>query len=198
MNSELERLVFLSDLRDEKRRLEYYRNKIFDNNCKMSRLTFDRSVGLYALNYDRYLNSLYNDYEDEIDQIDFDIMRTLERLDGVKEYIKLRGENQHLKHLIEDYFRKVNIDFRQNYFEGLKLPNIYVKSSEGFTHIIDSNDNIEGRRDSETLIYPLYDISSKRDLRHFYNKLSFHYLESLVDDLDYSLENKKLGKILIK
>ena len=164
----------------------------------MSRLTFDRSVGLYALNYDRYLNSLYNDYEYEIDQIDFDIMRTLERLDGVKEYIKLRGENQHLNHLIEDYFRKVNIDFRQNYFEGLKLPNIYVKSSEGFTHIIDSNDNIEGRRDSETLIYPLYDISSKRDLRHFYNKLSFHYLESLVDDLDYSLENKKLGKILIK
>ena len=27
MNSELERLVFLSDLRDEKRRLEYYRIK---------------------------------------------------------------------------------------------------------------------------------------------------------------------------
>ena len=198
MNSELKMLVDFSLLKDEKRRLEYYRNKIFENGRSMAKLTFDRSVGLYALNFDRYLDLLHNgNTDDEKARVFLDIMRTLEHLDGVKEYIRLRGDNAHLKYLIEEYFRQVNMNFRYDLCK-MELPSIYVKSSDGFTHIIDDEKNLENRNGNETIVYPLYNLESKRDLRHFYNKLSFHYLESLIDDCDFDISNKKLGKILIK
>ena len=87
---ELKELVTSSGLKDYKRRLEYYRNKIFENRCEMSRLTFDRSVGLYAFNYDKYMDNLFNGADE------------LEKLDDVKKYIKLRGENAFLESEIDD------------------------------------------------------------------------------------------------
>ena len=181
---ELKELVTSSGLKDYKRRLEYYRNKIFENRCEMSRLTFDRSVGLYAFNYDKYMDNLFNGADE------------LEKLDDVKKYIKLRGENAFLESEIDDYFRQVNINFRYDLCDFVELPNIYVRSNYGFTHIIDKYDYDKG--EDSTLVLPIYDLESNRDLRHFYNKTSFHYLESLIDDCDFDISNKKLGKVLIK
>lgn len=197
MNSELKDLIISSGLQEEKRKLQIYRDKIFQNESRMSKLTFDRNVGLYVFSFDKYLDliSSENSNEEEEEKL-LDVMSSLEHLEGVQEYLRLREINDLLKTRIDNYFRDVNIGLR-NRLINLDLPEIFVYGKDRITHIIDNKRIKSMLANVDTIIYPLYDIKSLRDLRHFYNKLSFHYLNEMVDDCDYDISSKKLGKIRI-
>lgn len=197
MNSELKDLIISSGLQEEKRKLQIYRDEIFQNESRMSKLTFDRNVGLYVFSFDKYLDLLSseNSNEEEEEKL-LDVMSSLEHLEGVQEYLRLREINDLLKTRIDNYFRDVNIGLR-NRLINLDLPEIFVYGKDRITHIIDNKRIKSMLANVDTIIYPLYDIKSLRDLRHFYNKLSFHYLNEMVDDCDYDISSKKLGKIRI-
>ena len=51
--------------------------------------------------------------------------------------------------------------------------------------------------DANTVIMPNKELKSRKKARHFYNKTSFKYLEALINDSNYSLEEKNLGKVKI-
>lgn len=197
MNNELKELIVSSGLQEEKRKLQIYRDEIFQNESRMSKLTFDRNVGLYVFSFDKYLDLLSseNSNEEEEEKL-LDVMSSLEHLEGVQEYLRLREINDLLKTRIDNYFRDVNIGLR-NRLINLDLPEIFVYGKDRITHIIDNKRIKSMLANVDTIIYPLYDIKSLRDLRHFYNKLSFHYLNEMVDDCDYDISSKKLGKIRI-
>lgn len=197
MNSELKELIVSSGLQEEKRKLQIYRDEIFQNESRMSKLTFDRNVGLYVFSFDKYLDLISSEKSNEEEEEKLlDVMSSLEHLEGVQEYLRLRKINDLLKARIDNYFRDVNIGLRSRLI-NLDLPEIFVYGKDRITHIIDNKRIKSMLANVDTIIYPLYDIKSLRDLRHFYNKLSFHYLNEMVDDCDYDISSKKLGKIRI-
>ena len=162
-----------------------------------SELTFDRRVGLYAYSFEKYLCLMLNEESDEkeINKL-LDTMNSLEEIEGVQEYLRLRGKNDLLKIKIDNYFRDVNIGFRRK-LSDLELPSIYVYGKDKFIHIIESEKELSIPKSNDTLVYPYYNLTSLRDLRHFYNKLSFHYLDSMIDDYSFDIKSKKLGKIKV-
>lgn len=198
MNKEV--LSELDALKHEKDKLNYYRQTIFENERKMTKLTMDRNVGLYVLNCERYLDLIKNGktYGEEMIKIT-ETMRSLEHLDGVKEYKELKDINESIKMKICNYYKNINCSLRRKIYASTRMPDIYVKSEYNYTHVInDYDDLIDDELPNATLIEPVYEMTSKRDLRHFYNKTSFHFMEALIDDWDLDIGNKELGKVLIK
>ena len=49
----------------------------------------------------------------------------------------------------------------------------------------------------EANVYPQKELKSKRKYRHFYNKLSFQYLESIMDTNDLEIKEKQKRKVKI-
>ena len=144
-----------------------------------------------------HLNTNFNNYMDkEQERIDFlSTLRTLKE----EEYDLLGIEYDYLVSNLNDYFKTINIDFRKE-LSNLDLPLIYVEQShfDFDKHIIDESPLKCENENSSILITPVYDMNSIRNYRHFYNKISFKYLELLSEDYDFSLENKNLGKVLIR
>ncbi|MBR4177885.1 MAG: hypothetical protein IKR57_00885 [Bacilli bacterium] len=179
------------------KKAELIRNKktMFELDRYMAKLTFDREVGLYAFNIDKYydLEEDRKKNKKELELIASKLLE-LERLDKVLEYKKAREQFEILGYYKDEYFKSVNIYLR-NALTEYKDPFVYIAQSNGFKNIIskENNEEVFG-----TVIYPIYDMKSIRDFRHFYNKTSFHYLEELSEDYSFDVEGKKLGKILVK
>ena len=197
-------LSTIYSLKYEKDNLDYYKQQIFENEREMSRLAFDRDVGLYALTYDRLSSTPINTDEDQNKKDEMiKTLGELEHLSGVQKYKELMEINDFIKREISRYYIAVNCALRSRLCDYVRMPGIYVKSQNNYTHIVDNYDYLDSDEIKKlnldvTLVEPVYEMESKRDLRHFYNKTSFHYLESMLDDLELEIDGKKLGKVLIK
>jgi len=113
---------------------------------------------------------------------------------------ELMEERELLLSSLNDYQKTINIDLRRE-LSNLELPRIFVKQNDYSydKNIIDSEVYKTAVNENNSLtICPIYNMKSFRDFRHFYNKVSFKYLEELTKDYEYSLDNKKIGKVLIK
>lgn len=205
MNNDIKRVVDFCNIDEKRNKLQESRQIIFNNERQMSHLTFNRTVGLYAYNLDKYLSllELYyieldenkkEKYKKELDELLLKL-ESLENNENVKKYIDLRLENESLRKCVDDYCKSINIRLR-NRLMDLDVPEIYVKSGNAhYTHIIMNDEIIRDEKSSEIVIYPYYELSSNRDYRHFYNRISFHYLEELSKDCEFSVREKSLGKI---
>lgn len=202
MNKTIKEITKEEKIKEKRDNNEYIRRQMYLNERRMSKLTFDRNVGLYAHHMDEYfdlLPLLDTPKREEILERLKVLSKKLEELkdyDGVKEYSDLRLQNILLKFKLSDYYKTINLSFR-NKINLINSLNIYVDQNDYLKHITDL-DNIKIlKEECDTIIKPKYDLTSKRDLRHFYNKLSFKYLESLSEDYNFELENKELGKVRI-
>ena len=208
MENEIKEILDYYDMEQKKKELEDYRIKLFKNEREMAHLTFNRLVGLYAFNLDKYLDlvDLYflekdevkkKKYQNDIDKI-IDILDSLEDEEGVKKYIHLRMENVSIRRKMNSYYVYLNTIIR-NRIKEFELPEIYVKSGKNeYKHIIDENKIINNIEDAEIVINPYIEIDALRRYRHFYNKTSFNYLEGVTKDLNFDLEGKKLGNVKVK
>ena len=80
-----------------------------------------------------------------------------------------------------------------------KKSNLLNNKDNLFKNIISKKSlNQEYNKREIYLISPIYNMDSFRDFRHFYNKTSFHYLESLCEDYSFDINNKNLGKIKVR
>jgi hypothetical protein len=207
MNSEIKDIVDYLGIREKKKQLDEGKERLFKLKCEMSRMTFDRKVGLYVYYLDEihYLVELIKDCDSEKREKYFEKLRELDKKlssqqndPDIIKYNELRDE--YLKLLFNnDYFTTVNIGLREE-LSSLDLPPIYVEQSH-FDHdkhiitkeplkAIDENDAI--------YVDPLFDLESIRNYRHFYNKTSFKYLEGLCNDYSFDLKGKDLGKVRIR
>ena len=195
MNTDIKYIVNALDIHSKKNELLENRKKIFYITCKMSKLTFDRTVGLYAYYLDEieYL-SLSNNLTNlnKIKDLELKISK-LPKNKGIDEYKNLKYEYYKLLQN-NAYFIAINIDLR-NKLSELEIPNIYIKQHECNKNIINGECNY---CNDDILISPINEMESNKEFRHFYNKTSFHYLEQLCDDCSFDLNSKDLGKIKIK
>ena len=202
---EIKNIVKSLNIEEKKKELLISRKKLFNLKVQMSKLTFDRTVGLYGYYLDEMMylilkskNSSNTDIFNKIKKLETKA-KELEIYDSVKEYGALRDE--YFKTLDDsDYYKTINIDLREKLSE-LEIPNIYIEQSkyDYDKNIISKKAlNEEYNKREIYLISPIYSIDSFRDFRHFYNKTSFHYLESLCEDYSFDINNKNLGKIKVR
>ena len=188
--------------------LQENREELFKLERTMSNMTLDHSVGLYAYNLDK-INYLLEIMEYSVDKnLIYDNLKEievkvkeLEKNPKVQEYKKVYKKHRCLKSTLHNYYQVINIDLRESLANNLELPNIYVEQHyydyyNYYKHIITKDilvpEIVMGNMDY-TLISPTHDMDSFRDFRHFYNRISYKYLEALTMDYSFDLEGKKLG-----
>ena len=190
----------------EERRIKHEKTKIelFNLERQMAKMTFDRQVGLYAFKLDKYeilLNNIPESSQQEILKL-YNELKEMKKNHNIRIYKSLREKYQLLKESLSDYPRSINIDLR-NELKDIELPNIYVyqedKDVSIYKHIILYNNiTSELSKKRNIIIYPEYPLQSNREYRHFYNKISYKYLEELSKDYSFNIERKNLNKIKVK
>ena len=206
MQKRIKSLVYDLDIDYKRDLVSENKTKIFDKEREMSKLTFDINVGRYAFNLDEYfyyldmLKKIKDGKRKEkvakkLDEIYHELMKTPNDK-GIEKYKKLRDEISLLKDEYRDYYKTINIDFREC-LSGLYCPEIFVFQGDitsdlkYYRNIVDSNQfyGCYGQLD-EIIIYPNSELNSHRDYKHFYNKISFKYLEDVSKNLDFDLDKK--------
>ncbi len=208
MNRKLEKIV--SDFQLNQKREDYFddKNKIFKDKCAMSQLTMNREVGQYAFNLDEYfyyINLLKKNKSEKIykklDELYFKI-RSVENEKDILEYRNLRDEIKSLDEECKKLFKLINIDLREKLIYN-EIPCIFVYQGCLGDNIKYSRNILNPKlicgytEDFDTVIYPEYELKSNRELRHFYNRVSFKYLDEITRDFSYDLDGKELGKVRI-
>ena len=165
----------------------------------------DRNVALYASYLEEWYRLLAECNPDNYARTQEirSQMQQLEKFKAVREYNFVLSYRHELERQISDYYQPIQKDE----LISQKLPEIYV--SQGIVlfnpqlkmakHIIIPGTTIAAYEDNfETTIFPeSKPITSAREARHFYNKVSFRYLEQLAEDYSYDLESKDLGKVKV-
>ena len=208
MNKDIKYVVDYLEIPRLKKEKEEREKRLFFLNREMAKLTFNRNVALYAFYTDEidYLilkqKSCSKEESEKIKDKIIDLNNKALKLTiypQVREYFLLRDEYYKLL-LKKDYFIVVNYNLREELPRFVELPPIYVEQShfDVDKHIIDKTPLIRDDEENSIFVDPLYYMESRRDYRHFYNKVSFHYLEQLCEDYSFDLKGKDLGKVHIR
>ena len=187
----------------EKKREKLNRNKVLIPHIK--RLMSDLCININVSKYAYYKSNLQSENSSETEREYYlEELNKLSNDKNVLEYIEFEKYLNSLYEEIIDYYRTIQEELRYELLE-LDTPDIYVLQKpiddNGYKkakHII-NKDAIVGYKGSfkETLIMPNKINSSKRKNRHFYNQVSFRYLEELSKDYTFDLDNKDIGKVKI-
>ena len=207
MNNEIKDIVDYLEIKEKKKELENNRDRIFKLKCDMSKMTFDRKVGIYAYYLDEihYLVELIKNgnekyrkkYFDKIRNINSIIKDMCEDPDIIK-YNELRDEYYDLL-FNNEYYETINIGLKEE-LSKLELPLIYVEQSHfDFDKHIITGKGLNPKDENDAIyVEPIYKMESIRDYRHFYNRVNFKYLEGLCEDYSFDLKGKNLGKVRIR
>ncbi len=196
----------ISELEIPEKRKKIYENKLLRLKIKhtMSDLTLNKMVALYARNLDTIAHSTD---EMVIKNTRLENIILLKKEPMVDAYESLRQDLITLDRLDSEYYQSIQIDLREALL-GRNLPEIYV-----YQGMIDRMDRlmmvkhiiipgtVQSYHESENnniVVYPENELTSNRKLRHFYNNVSFRYLENLTEDYSFDLEGKNLGRVKIK
>lgn len=180
----------LNNIKSQREKIINNKNKILELKTKISDLKVNNTVALYAYSQDKIL---YNEDIDNYKQI----IQPIEEDPKVQEYIILYNKLSILEQQIINYYKNIQIELRNEV--NNKEPQVFVyyekdENNNIITRNITSSQLSRLELDQEVIL-PVKDINSKRKQRHFYNRVSFKYLEELSKDNNYSIENKNLGKV---
>jgi hypothetical protein len=208
MNKYIRDIVYSLDIPEKKKELIENRERIFNLGRKMSKMTFNRTVGMYAFYLDEIQYLIAESKKCETSEAKKILLKVKEleekalvllRNPEVEEYDRVREEYYKLVSNNE-YYLTINIGLREE-LSKIGVPEIYIEQHE---YDYDKNivDSSKLKNDFSgtpiTIISPVYEMKSFRDFRHFYNKTSFHYLEEVCRDFNYDLEGKRLKGINIR
>ena len=174
MKNEVKEISEKLRIKELKSELLNNRERIFKIRCMMSRLTFNRTVGLYA------------SYLDEIDYLgtkrfEVDEATWLKTLEKIREYDKKA------RLLESDPEVQLYSNLRTEYIDLLLNSEYYIVDKSPLVNESDKKDLV--------VILPVYNMKSFRDYRHFYNKTSFRYLEGVSEEGSFVVDRKRLGKV---
>ena len=215
MDKKIKKIVELNQIHEYRERFIQTKKVLFKMERKMANLTLDYEVGTYVHALDEYEDlrikkNTTNGVQAEKITLQMlalgkKIKKTNEKNNPkIVEYLKLKEEYFALLDAVGDYAKSINIDFRKSFYE-YHVPDIYVfqgyvdnkRTIVNAKNIVLPDTNLLYRDTKATIIFPITDITSNRDLRHFYNKVSFKYLEDMTNDYEFNLENKNIGKVKI-
>lgn len=194
----------------DKLELKQKRNKLYENNKKilkikyqMSDLAINKLVAEYAYNLNIIDYLIKEDTTHSLDQIDKYLTENemLELNDKVKLYKILKKSLSMLKMENSEYYLIILTKLRYELL-NLKFPEIYVYQGQSDTgclykNIISQSICLNNGEFPQNIIIPYNEINSNRKCRHFFNNVSFKYLEELTNDYSFDLDSKKLGRVKI-
>ena len=190
--NKIEEIVNLYNLKEKRERITSNRREITHLKKEMSDLKIDRDVAIYAAALEKMSYC-----EEMLGYLALTI--SLSAKPNVKKYSQLRKQVIELEQQIAEYYRSVQIALRNRLMYS-DAPDIYVYYGIYNNEVITKNivsPELAKLSEDNTTIFPYEEITSKRKLRHFYNKKSFKYLEEVSKDNSLSLEGKDLGKVKV-
>ena len=209
----IEEVAFDCEIAKKRERLLQNRREMLRIYRMMSDLTLHKNVAqyVYYLNNNLYFlkkkNSLTQQEGKEYlqGQLYLILMNLLQDDPYVKMYCELKKEYDRMERECREYYQTIQTPFR----EGLKetdLPNIFV-----YQGMLDSDSQLKLSRHiilgelhevykstPNIVIHPVKELSSKKTFKHFYNHVSFHYLEQMSQDFCSDVKTKKLGGVIIR
>jgi hypothetical protein len=183
----------LEELRGQKEKILNNKNKITSLKKQISDLKINRNVAIYAHSLDEIKRG------EEL-HCHLSLIKRLKTDSNVQEYIVLKKELDSLEKQKIDYYKEIQTKLKDT-ISKKDDPNIFVYYGKDIyddtrtKNIV--NDQISYEEQDNTIILPQKELKSNRKIRHFYNKTSFKYLEQVINTNDFSLNNKKLGKVKI-
>lgn len=184
-------MIKVEELKKIREEVNRKKSNILKLKVRISDLKLNRNVALFAYARDKVI------YGEDVHE-NIEIMNSLKDDSRVIEYLELQDQLDEIKDYLADYYYLVQIDLREG-IEDID-PDIYtyygyLDDDEIIKNIVTAE--LEDYDEKHTIILPPKELKSKRKLRHFYNRVSFKYLEGVVIDNDTSLDNKRLGKVKI-
>ena len=203
MSQEIQKLVDTLELKQKKEQMIRDQKRIFRVKSIMSQLTFDIEVAKYAalLDDSEYYSAFIKRGKGTDKQLReaHEYLKIVNARIGITkltskkaDYLRYRQEYQKLTRR-HPYYWTLQRSFRVGLM-NIGTPAIFVEQKEQDINIVNPN---EVRESTATVVTPPYDMDSTRDYRHFYNRTSFRYLDSLVEDPTYELEGKNIGKVKV-
>ena len=188
----IEEIVDLYNIKEKREQMHNNRLMIAHLKKEMSDLKLNRDVAIYAAALEKV------GYGEEIHSY-LTLAANLRNDPKVSEYIKLKNQVTLLEQQIVDYYRSIQIGLR-NRLMYTDTPDIFVYYGMFEEDAIARNivsDELAFLDKVDKVVLPTRRIESNRKSRHFYNKVSFKYLEELTKDNSLSIENKDLGKVKV-
>lgn len=190
--NKIEETVELYNLKEKGEKLKKSRAEIIHLKKLASDLKINRNVAIYEYAMQKVvLGEEIHSYLSVADKLRDD--------PNVQKYREIIIKIYWLERQAVEYYRGIQIALR-NRLAFFEEPDIYVYygtfDDKQLTRNIISDD-LMLLDDANTVIMPNKELKSRKKARHFYNKTSFKYLEALINDNNYSLEEKNLGKVKI-
>ena len=188
----IEETVELYNLKEKGEKLKKSHAEIIHLKKLASDLKINRNVAIYEYAMQKVvLGEEIHSYLSVADKLRDD--------PNVQKYREIITKIYWLERQAVEYYRGIQIALR-NRLAFFEEPDIYVYygtfDDKQLTRNIISDD-LMLLDDANTVIMPNKELKSRKKARHFYNKTSFKYLEALINDSNYSLEEKNLGKVKI-
>lgn len=180
----------LKRLREQKEKIIANRNEILHIKKKLSDLKLNHNVATYAYSMDKIT------WKEEVDKY-LKITEDLKKDEEIQEYIKLDNQLKSLEQEKINYYKDIQITLKDEINKRNK-PTPFVYFNEDKKNIITrdiTSSQLSILELNNEVVLPPKELKSKRKRRHFYNRVSFKYLEELTNDNDFSIENKNLGNI---
>ena len=214
MDRQIREFVDECGIYEKKEKLIETKKRLFKLEREMADLAFDYEVGTYVHMLDecndlRIKKRTASGREavkikNEISSME-KVLKKMENNSKIIEYLECKKEYLSILKNIGKYEKSINTDFR-NCFYDYDVPNIFVfqgyvgknKEIVSAKNIILPDTVALYRKVSDVVIYPVEDNNSNRVLRHFYNRVSFKYLEEMTKDFNFDLQGKNIGKIRVK
>ena len=190
--NKIEETVELYNLKEKGEKLKKSHAEIIHLKKLASDLKINRNVAIYEYAMQKVvLGEEIHSYLSVADKLRDD--------PNVQKYREIIAKIYWLERQAVEYYRGIQIALR-NRLAFFEEPDIYVYygtfDDKQLTRNIISDD-LMLLDDANTVIMPNKELKSRKKARHFYNKTSFKYLEALINDNNYSLEEKNLGKVKI-
>ena len=196
----IERIVKDNNISEKRERMLKNRETILHIKKKMSDLKLKKNVAEYAYNFGLIDYLIKDDNLDELDKI-IERNKILLQDENVLYYDNLRRNTEYLEQENSYYYQSINKDLRWSLYDEM-VPNIFVLQNKNnglnlYRHIIIPEFTTSDELVGDAVIIPYTEKSSPAYLRHFYNRISFQYLEQLSKDYSYSIDNKYFGMVKI-
>lgn len=201
------------DIDGKREQVKQNKREMLNLKTQMSNLTFHLNVAKYANSID-VIKLKYKDFrkapEDKKQQLLLELeklrneQKALETDPYVQEYQRLLYKYNSLDREKHEFYRLINEALRTELLD-LDLPEVYIHQGtlndstdyQLYRHLIAPGTFVYSDESPDCAIYPAKKVTSNRRSRHYYNKISYKYLDQLSRDHTFDLQPKKLGKIRI-
>ncbi|MBQ6477270.1 MAG: hypothetical protein IJI43_02410 [Bacilli bacterium] len=181
----------IKNLREQKEEIIKNKKTMLSIKKEMSDLTTNQNVAIYA-------HALEEMIECHRVKPYLDVATKFKDDEIVQKYIRLRRKLNKLENEIIEYNIKIQKELKRSINKKMNTATYIYYGRDENNNIVTrcaTSEELSLLKNNKEAVLPTKELKSKRKIRHFYNRVSFKYLEELTQDNSFSLEGKDLGRV---